>query len=176
MVDTRRGAAEGRPRHRALELLCRPGRDPLLPAARRAARQRLLRPGRGRHQGPQGARSTCSGASGEGVRPPTSTHVMARVTPLELGPPVGWPLKFRVSGPDPMQDARAGASLCAGARREPQHAQHQLRLERAGQGDQGRGRPGPRAGARHQLAAACRTASMPCCRARRSRSCATAPI
>ncbi|MER8424965.1 efflux RND transporter permease subunit [Mesorhizobium sp. M1403] len=26
--------------------------------------------------------------------------VMTRVTPLELGPPVGWPLKFRVSGPD----------------------------------------------------------------------------
>ncbi|TIP25833.1 MAG: efflux RND transporter permease subunit [Mesorhizobium sp.] len=28
-------------------------------------------------------------------------NVMTRVTPLELGPPVGWPLKFRVSGPDP---------------------------------------------------------------------------
>ena len=28
-------------------------------------------------------------------------RLMARVTPLELGPPVGWPLKFRVSGPDP---------------------------------------------------------------------------
>jgi multidrug efflux pump subunit AcrB len=27
--------------------------------------------------------------------------LMARVSPLELGPPVGWPLKFRVSGPDP---------------------------------------------------------------------------
>jgi multidrug efflux pump len=27
--------------------------------------------------------------------------LMARVTPLELGPPVGWPLKFRVSGQDP---------------------------------------------------------------------------
>ena len=26
--------------------------------------------------------------------------VTARVSPLELGPPVGWPLKFRVSGPD----------------------------------------------------------------------------
>jgi multidrug efflux pump len=26
--------------------------------------------------------------------------VLARVTPLELGPPVGWPLKFRLSGPD----------------------------------------------------------------------------
>ncbi|TIQ18200.1 MAG: efflux RND transporter permease subunit [Mesorhizobium sp.] len=28
-------------------------------------------------------------------------NVMTRVTPLELGPPVGWPLKFRVSGPNP---------------------------------------------------------------------------
>jgi multidrug efflux pump len=28
-------------------------------------------------------------------------NVMARVSPLELGPPVGWPLKFRVGGPDP---------------------------------------------------------------------------
>jgi multidrug efflux pump len=27
-------------------------------------------------------------------------ELMVRVTPLELGPPVGWPLKFRVSGPD----------------------------------------------------------------------------
>ncbi len=29
--------------------------------------------------------------------------LMARVTPLELGPPVGWPLKFRVSGPNPIK-------------------------------------------------------------------------
>jgi multidrug efflux pump subunit AcrB len=29
--------------------------------------------------------------------------LMTRVTPLELGPPVGWPLKFRVSGPDAAQ-------------------------------------------------------------------------
>ncbi|HZT46465.1 MAG TPA: efflux RND transporter permease subunit [Hyphomicrobiaceae bacterium] len=27
-------------------------------------------------------------------------NVLTRVSPLELGPPVGWPLKFRVSGPD----------------------------------------------------------------------------
>jgi multidrug efflux pump subunit AcrB len=26
--------------------------------------------------------------------------VLSRVSPLELGPPVGWPLKFRISGPD----------------------------------------------------------------------------
>ena len=27
-------------------------------------------------------------------------NVLARISPLELGPPVGWPLKFRISGPD----------------------------------------------------------------------------
>ncbi len=26
--------------------------------------------------------------------------LIARATPLELGPPVGWPLKYRVTGPD----------------------------------------------------------------------------
>ncbi len=33
-----------------------------------------------------------------------TTHfpeVVARIYPLELGPPVGWPVKYRVSGPDP---------------------------------------------------------------------------
>ncbi len=29
--------------------------------------------------------------------------VVARVSPLELGPPVGWPVKYRVSGPDVSQ-------------------------------------------------------------------------
>ncbi len=28
-------------------------------------------------------------------------EVVARLSPLELGPPVGWPLQYRVSGPDP---------------------------------------------------------------------------
>jgi multidrug efflux pump subunit AcrB len=32
---------------------------------------------------------------------PEFEQVMVRVNPLENGPPVGWPLKFRVSGPDP---------------------------------------------------------------------------
>jgi multidrug efflux pump subunit AcrB len=31
---------------------------------------------------------------------PQFEQVMSRISPLELGPPVGWPLKFRVSGPD----------------------------------------------------------------------------
>ncbi|MUO80744.1 AcrB/AcrD/AcrF family protein [Agrobacterium vitis] len=31
------------------------------------------------------------------------SDIVTRVSPLELGPPVGWPLKFRVSGPDYQQ-------------------------------------------------------------------------
>jgi len=34
---------------------------------------------------------------------PEFQQVQPRVSPLELGPPVGWPLKFRISGPDPMK-------------------------------------------------------------------------
>ncbi|MBY4945134.1 efflux RND transporter permease subunit [Cupriavidus respiraculi] len=39
--------------------------------------------------------------------------VVARVSPLELGPPVGWPLQYRVSGADPAQ-VRAIALELAG--------------------------------------------------------------
>jgi multidrug efflux pump len=35
------------------------------------------------------------------LRQPQFEQVMSRISPLEQGPPVGWPLKFRVSGPDP---------------------------------------------------------------------------
>ena len=34
---------------------------------------------------------------------PEFEQVQPRVSSLELGPPVGWPLKFRISGPDPMK-------------------------------------------------------------------------
>src|SRR5262249_51529254 len=37
--------------------------------------------------------------------------LMARVTPLELGPPVGWPLKFRVSGRDPVKTREIAQSF-----------------------------------------------------------------
>jgi multidrug efflux pump subunit AcrB len=30
-------------------------------------------------------------------------NIVSRVYPLELGPPVGWPLQYRVSGPDPSE-------------------------------------------------------------------------
>jgi multidrug efflux pump subunit AcrB len=45
---------------------------------------------------------------------PEFEQVQPRISPLELGPPVGWPLKFRVSGPDPMtvrELARSFASV-----------------------------------------------------------------
>ena len=49
---------------------------------------------------------------------PEFEQVMSRVSPLELGPPVGWPLKFRVSGPDPDEGARVRAELRVVARQQ----------------------------------------------------------
>ncbi len=37
--------------------------------------------------------------------------IVARVSPLELGPPVGWPLQYRISGPDPAQVRRSALEL-----------------------------------------------------------------
>ena len=34
---------------------------------------------------------------------PEFEQIQPRVSALELGPPVGWPLKFRISGPEPMK-------------------------------------------------------------------------
>ncbi len=39
----------------------------------------------------------------ERVLPVELPMVVTRIYPLELGPPVGWPLQYRVSGPDPNQ-------------------------------------------------------------------------
>ena len=40
--------------------------------------------------------------------------VVARVSPLELGPPVGWPVQYRVSGPDVAQVRAIALQLGAG--------------------------------------------------------------
>jgi multidrug efflux pump len=37
----------------------------------------------------------------EAAIPDAVPEAVARVSPLELGPPVGWPIQYRVSGPDP---------------------------------------------------------------------------
>ena len=147
-----REAAQGRSRRRALVVLCRQRRHPLLPAARPAARERLLRPGGRRDQGLQGARRPCSSASWSGLRGRDSSRCLR-----------AYPARARAAGrlaaqvphqrPRSGEGARAGAELRAGARQQPERPQHQFRLERALEGDPGRGRPGPRARARHQLAA-----------------------
>jgi multidrug efflux pump subunit AcrB len=49
--------------------------------------------------------------------------VLSRVSPLELGPPVGWPLKFRISGPDPMK-VRKIAQNFASALARTSHARN----------------------------------------------------
>ncbi|MGV2124725.1 efflux RND transporter permease subunit [Agrobacterium vitis] len=41
------------------------------------------------------------------------SDLVTRVSPLELGPPVGWPLKFRVSGPDYQQVRALSAKVAA---------------------------------------------------------------
>lgn len=50
-------------------------------------------------------------------------NVVARVSPLELGPPVGWPLQYRVSGPDP-GEVRSIALALAGVIGADTRARH----------------------------------------------------
>ena len=83
---------------------------------------------------------------------PEFQQVVSRVSPLELGPPVGWPLKFRVSGPDAGKVRELAQTFASVLGNSPERAQRQLRLERTLQGRARRGRSGPRASAWHQLA------------------------
>ena len=51
------------------------------------------------------ARDRLQAQAREAARARSSPSAVARVYPLELGPPVGWPVQYRVSGPD-MQTVR----------------------------------------------------------------------
>ena len=75
--------------------------------------------------------------------------VVGRVYPLELGPPVGWPLQYRVSGPEPEQ-VRAIAFKVAQEIwvHDPSAAQRQLQLDGAGADGEDPGRSGPGAAPR----------------------------
>ena len=80
--------------------------------------------------------------------------VTARVSRLELGPPVGWPVQYRVSAPttdEARHYAEAGHECPAWVR---PRAQRQLRLGREEQGAAHRRRPGSRPPSRAQLRAA----------------------
>lgn len=45
--------------------------------------------------------------------------ITTRVSPLELGPPVGWPLKYRITGPDNARVRQAASQLAARLARSP---------------------------------------------------------
>ena len=53
------------------------------------------------------------------LQQPEFEQVQPRVSPLELGPPVGWPLKFRVSGPDPMKVREIAQNFASLLRKTP---------------------------------------------------------
>ncbi|MBV8792920.1 MAG: efflux RND transporter permease subunit, partial [Pseudolabrys sp.] len=47
-------------------------------------------------------------------------EVVSRISPLELGPPVGWPVQYRVSGPDAGEVREVALKLAAIVAAEPQ--------------------------------------------------------
>ena len=79
-------------------------------------------------------------------------NVIGRVYPLELGPPVGWPLQYRVSGPR----ARSGPGHRLQGRRDPRCRsrclERQLQLDGAGPHGPHPRRPGRGAPAGPELA------------------------
>ena len=69
--------------------------------------------------------------------------VVGRVYPLELGPPVGWPLQYRVSGPEPDQVRAIAFKVAEVIGSDARRRERQLQLDGAGAHDQDPGRPGP---------------------------------
>ena len=86
------------------------------------------------------------------------SEVVGRVSPLELGPPVGWPMQYRVSGPDLAEVRAIALRARRGRRRRCRHAQDQFRLDRAAREAAHPRRPGPGAPARRELGSARRRA------------------
>ena len=77
--------------------------------------------------------------------------VIGRVYPLELGPPVGWPLQYRVSGPEPDQVRAIAFKVAEILGADPDACERQLQLDGAGAHGPDPGRPGRGAPARPQL-------------------------
>ena len=71
-----------------------------------------------------------------------------RVDRFVFGPPVGFPVQFRVVGPDPMKVRAIAEDVRKVMAAEPQGHRSASRLERAGQVDPARGRSGSRPRAR----------------------------
>ena len=97
------------------------------------------------------ARETLRTRLAGAARRPSSPRCAARVKLLPNGPPVPYPVQFRVVGPDAVAGARLGRRGQGDHARQPEHARRQRQLERVGQGAAPRHRPGQGARARrHQ--------------------------
>jgi multidrug efflux pump subunit AcrB len=102
--------------------------------------------------------------------------LMARVEPLALGPPVDWPLQYRVSGPDVSGVRAIAGTVAATLRENPNTRVVQFRLERDDQAHAHRRRPGEGAAVGRQFRNRCRVRSRRRFRAAPSRSSATTSI
>ena len=141
-VEPARRLPEGRSRRRTLEHQRRARRDPVLPAARRAAAERLLHPGRGRSPRTSRRASGCRRSWRQFLAEEFPAAVSS-VSPLELGPPVGWPVQYRVSGPDLAQVQDTALAARADHRRGRDRQAGELRLDGARAPRPHQHRPGP---------------------------------
>ena len=80
-------------------------------------------------------------------------ELIGRVYPLEMGMPVGWPVQYRVSGPEAGQVRDIAYRVADILRLRPRITQYQLRLDGAGKQGADPGRPGSGATAGPQLRA-----------------------
>ena len=73
----------------------------------------------------------------------TFPEAISRVSPLEMGPPIGWPLQWRLSGPRRRSAEGQGVLTGGGDRKSPGSRPGPLRLDRASPPIADRDRPGP---------------------------------
>ena len=140
-----------RSRHRHLHHLCRPGLAALLARAQSGAAEPEFRPDRHRHQGPRGARAR-QGPARKGACRRRACRGADPGRPLRVrsaGRLPGAVPRHRPRSDEGARDRRAGARSDGG---KPQDRRPASRLERAGQVDPPRGRPGPRPRARADAA------------------------
>ncbi len=146
-----RAPARRRSRHRDLYDLCGPGLAALLARAQSDPAQCELRPDRHRHQGPRGARAR-QGAARPGARRRRAARGARPRRPLRVRPAGRLPgavPRGRTRSDEGARDRRAGPPGDGG---QPQDHRPASRLERAGEVDPPRGRPGSRPRARSHAA------------------------
>ncbi len=134
----------------------------LLARAQSGAAEPELRADRHRHQGPRrrasASRRGSSSALADGALPEART----RVDRFVFGPPVGFPVQFRVIGPDPMKVRAIAEDVRRVMATDSQDRRSASRLERAG---------ASRSGSRSTRTAPARSASRRRTSRRRCRRC-----